>query len=104
MRHLFSILGLAAFWYVSNLAYERFIEWPAHVALHEGHLGIYMAAGWGGRIVSFPYLELLTLLNLSLHPVWFLLTSLIWGTTVYLLFRFIQILWRRRSLKSTPTA
>ncbi len=104
MRRVFAILGLAAFWLVSNIAYERFVFESAHAALHDGNAGLYIAAGWDDRIISFPYLELLTVLNLSLHPAWFLLTGLIWGATVYLLFWSIRILWRSRSLKSTQTA
>jgi hypothetical protein len=104
MRHLFWILGLAAVWALANIVFEALIFPPAHTALHDGHLGIYLTVGWLGLIISFPYLHLLRAFNLSFHPAWFALTRLIWGTTVYLLSRGFRLIWRRRTLKSTSTA
>ena len=104
MRHLFWILGLAAAWAVANIVFEASIFPPTHAALHEGHLGVYLIVGWLGSIISFPYWHLLRAFNLSFHPAWFALTSLIWGTTVHLLSRGFRLIWKRRTLKSASTA
>jgi hypothetical protein len=104
MRHLYWILGLAAFWALANIVFEEFIFEPAHAALHAGHLGLYMMAGRFGLIISFPYLQLLRAFNLSVHPAWFGLTGLIWGATIYLLSRLFRLIWKRHTLKSRSTA
>ena len=104
MRHVFRISVLAIVWMAANLIFEQFIFPPAHEALHEGHLWMYLAVGWLGLVLSFPYLPLLRALNLSIHPAWFVLTSLLWGTSVYLLWRVIGVIRRRIRHEATPTA